>query len=463
MLRREAEAVDADALRAVLDGDAVGPGEEGWDAARQAWNLDADQQPAAVAYAQHAADVAAVVGFARELGLGVAAQATGHGASAMGPLDDAILLKTERMGGVSVDAAARRARAEAGVPWGDVAARAGEVGLAALHGSSPSVGVVGYTLGGGVGWLARRRGLASNSVTAVELVTADGRELRVDAGNEPDLFWALRGGGGAFGAVTAIEFSLYPLSELYAGMLAWPAELGGEVVHAYREWASSVPDELTSVLRFLQLPPLPELPEPLRGRALVDVSAAFAGGEVEGAELLRPLRELAPAVWDSFAAIPVPQLGRLAMDPEEPVPARGDGLLVRELTPEAADAFVEVGGAGSGSPLISLQLRQLGGALSREPADAGALPALDADYAIYGVGAVMDEQMGRAVQDHLQVIHETMAPYSTGGSYLNFADRPGTDTAMAFPDAVWRRLCAVKARFDPDNLFRSNHPVPPAA
>jgi hypothetical protein len=463
MQRSEALTFDVDALRAVLDGDAVGPGEESWDVARQGWNLDADAHPAAVAYATHAADVAAVVGFAREGGLGVAAQATGHGASARGPLDDAILLRTERMSGVSVDAAQRRARAEAGVPWGKVAAQAGEVGLAALHGSSPTVGAVGYTLGGGVGWLGRRHGLASNSVTAIELVTADGRELRVDAGNEPDLFWALRGGGGAFAAVTAIEFALYPLSELYAGMLAWPVELGGDVAHAYREWARSVPDELTSVLRFLQLPPLPELPEPLRGQALVDVSAAFVGRADEGAELLRPLRELAPAVWDSFAMIPVTQLGRLAMDPEEPVPARGDGVLVRELTPEAADAFVEVGGAGSGSPLISLQMRQLGGALSREPADAGALGAVDADYAIYAVGAVMDEQIGRAVQDHLQVTRETMAPYSTGGSYLNFADRPGTDTALAFPDRVWRHLTEVKARFDPEDVFRSNHPIPPAA
>jgi FAD/FMN-containing dehydrogenase len=463
MQRRETLTVDVDALRAVLDGDAVGPGEDTWDVARQGWNLDADQHPAGVAYAAHAADVAAVVGFARDRGIGVAVQATGHGASARGPLDDTILLRTERMSGVSIDAPERRGRAEAGVTWGKVAAKAGEVGLAALHGSSPSVGAVGYMLGGGVGWLGRRHGLASNSVTAIELVTADGRELRVDTGSEPDLFWALRGGGGAFGAVTAIEFSLYPVSELYAGMLAWPAELGGDVVHAYREWVRTVPDELTSVLRFLQLPPLPVLPEPLRGRALVDVSAALVGGEDEGAELLRPLRELAPAVWDSFATIPASQLGRLAMDPEEPVPARGDGALVRELTAEAADAFVRVGGAGSGSPLISLQMRQLGGALAREPEGAGALAALDADYAIYAVGAVMDEQMGQAVQDHLQVVRESMAPHSAGGSYLNFADQPGADTANAFPEQVWRRLREVKARFDREDVFRSNHPVPAAA
>jgi FAD/FMN-containing dehydrogenase len=463
MPRREAGAVDPDALRAVLDGDVVGPGEDGWDVARQAWNLHVDQRPAAVAYAAHADDVAAVVGFARERGAGVALQATGHGAAARGSLEDSILLRTERMSGVSVDAAERRARAEAGVPWREAAARAGEHGLAALHGSSPSVGVVGYTLGGGVGWLARLHGLASNSVTAIEVVTADGRELRVDGDSEPDLFWALRGGGGAFGAVTAIEFSLYAVAELYAGMLAWPAELGGEVAQAYREWARTVPDELTSVLRFLQLPPVPELPEPLRGQSLVDVSAAFVGEEDEGAELLRPLRELAPPVWHSFATIPVRQLGRLAMDPEQPVPASGDGMLVRELTEEAADAFVRAGGAGSGSPLISLQLRQLGGALAREPADAGALAALDADYAVYGVGAVMDERMERAVQDHLQVVRDAMAPHSSGASYMNFADQPGADTASSFPEAAWRRLCEVKARFDPEDLFRSNHPVPAAA
>src|SRR5512134_510103 len=208
---------DVTALRDLLDGELFLPADPEWDEARLAWNLAADQQPVAVVYAESVADVVAVVGHARDNGLHVTTQGTGHFANTIGSFADTILLKTSRLRGLEIDPETRTARVEAGVVWEEVGLAAAEHGLAALAGSSPDVGVVGYTLGGGLGWLARKHGIGANQVTAVELVTADGRFVRADREHEPDLFWAVRGGGGAFGVVTAIEFNLFPRSEVYAG------------------------------------------------------------------------------------------------------------------------------------------------------------------------------------------------------------------------------------------------------
>jgi FAD/FMN-containing dehydrogenase len=441
-------------------GSVLTPADDGYDEARQAWNLAADQRPDLVAYANDADDVAAAVRLAAERGLRVAVQGTGHGAAPLGDLQDALLLKTVRMTGLEIDPEGRCARAEAGVLWGDVAAAAGEHGLVALHGSSPDAGVVGFTLGGGIGWLSRRHGLSANRVVAVEVVTADGQRRRVSRDEEPDLFWALRGGGGSFAAVTAIEFELLPLSDVYAGWLVWEAAAGGEVVHAFREWAGNAPREFSTSLRFLHLPPFPDVPEPLRDRPVIAFDGAYLGTEADGAELLRPLREAAPLVMDTFAVMPAAGLVRLHGDPEQPVPAIGNGFQVRELTAEAADAFVEVGGPGSGSPLLMLELRQLGGALREAPDGAGALGSLRGEYVLYGVGLPMGEGMAEAIGAHVGRIRRAMEPWSAG-PYVNFAETR-IDLADAFGDATYARLREVKAAYDPGDLFRSNHPVEPA-
>jgi FAD binding domain/Berberine and berberine like len=445
-----------------INGTFLTPGDEGFDAARQAWNLAVDQRPAAVAYADTAGDVAAAVRLAAERGLRVAVQGTGHAAAALGDLDGTLLLKTMRMTRLEVDPGSRRARADAGVLWGDVAVAAGEHGLAALHGSSPDVGVVGYTLGGGISWLSRRHGLACNRVVAADVVTADGELRRVSRDEEPDLFWALRGGGGAFGAVTALEFELLPLTDVYAGWLVWEADAAGEVVHAFREWSRGAPRAITTSLRFLHLPPFPEVPEPLRDRPVIAFDGVYVGSEDGGVEVLQPLREVAaPLVMDTWATIPASGLVRLHGDPEQPVPFRGDGFQVRELTPEAADAFAEVGGPGSGSPLLMLELRQLGGALAEAPDGGGALSALTDEFTLYGVGMMMGPEAAEAIGAHQERVREVMAPWS-GGVYLNFSETEGGAAAKAFDDATYARLRDVKARYDGDDLFRSNHPVEPA-
>ena len=275
MLITDRPSADVEVLRSRLYGDVYGPDDAGWDEARRAWNLAIDQRPAAVAFPLTDSDVVAVVEFAREEGLRVAAQATGHGAGAIASLEDAILISTKHMRGVRIDPGTRRARVRAGAVWADVTGPAAAYGLAPLAGSAGDVGVVGYTLGGGLSWLGRKHGLACNSVVAIELVTADARHVRVDAARDPELFWALRGGGGQFGVVTAIEFELHPVEELQGGALMWPAERAEEIFAAWRDWTATVPDEVTSLCRIVNAP---------GGPSFVVVEAAILGdAEVLGA------------------------------------------------------------------------------------------------------------------------------------------------------------------------------------
>jgi FAD/FMN-containing dehydrogenase len=440
----------------------VKPGEQGWDSGRAAWNLAIEQVPAMVAWPGSSDEVAAAVDFARENGLRVAVQAEGHGAGALaGVGEDTLLLKTGRMIGAEVDAQNRRARVGAAARWRDVGALASPGGLAGLSGSSAEVGVVGYTLGGGQGWLARKHGLACNSVLAAEVVTADGELVRADREHEPDLFWALRGGGGSFGVVTALEFELYPVPELYAGMFTWPWERTADVLHAWREWVSGLPNDMSTWARVLQVPPLPDIPEPVRGRQLVVVEAAYLGAEESGGELLRPLRDLAPEL-DTFAVVPPAALGHLHMDPEDPVPFAMSGQLLDELPRAAIDTIVEAVGPDSGSPLLSLELRLLGGALTEAPPDAGALASLDQAFLTLGVGMVMDPGMASAINAHLDLVSNALEPWDSGVKYANFVDVP-IDTRMCYPPETFDRLQEVKARYDRHDLFRANHPIPCSA
>ncbi len=433
------------------------PHDPGWNEARLAWNLAADQQPEAVALPESADDVIAVVRWARLRGLRVAPQGTGHNALPLGSLAHTVLVKTERMRGVEIDPQARTARVEAGVIWAEVSDAASEHGLAALAGSSPDVGVVGYSLGGGISWLARRYGLAANNVTAVELVNADGELIRADAENHADLFWALRGGGGAFGVVTALEFKLYPIAEVYAGILFFPLERGAEVLRAWRRWVDDVPDEVTSIGRFMRFPPFPDLPEALRGKSFAVVEATSLLGQDATDELLRPLRELGPAM-DTFATMPVQELEHVHMDPKHPVSGFGDSLLLADLTDAAIDALVRAAGAGSGSPLLSVELRHMGGALSRRPRDAGALATIEGSFLMSAVGATPNAEMSAEVKAHVEVVQAALAPWDSGRMHLNLAQRRERGERL-FGDAVYRRLQTVKAAVDPEDVFRSNHPI----
>jgi hypothetical protein len=449
---------DLEALRAVLAGRVCVPGQAGYDQARQAWNLAVDERPSVVVVAESASDVVKAVRYARSHGMRIAPQGTGHGAAPLEPLDGAMLLRTTPMRQVDIDPATRTARAEAGALWQDVIVPAAEHGLAALAGSSPNVGVTGYTLGGGLGWLARRYGLAANSVAAAELVTPGGDMVRADAAHEPDLLWAVRGGGGV-GVVTALEMQLYPVPELYAGGLFFPVHRTAEVLHAWREWTATAPDDLTSIAHIVRLPPLPELPEALRGRAFAIVEAAFLGEADSGAELIRPLRRLGPEL-DTFAMVPPSALGQLNMDPGQPVPATGDGAFLSGFPAAAIDALVAVAVPDAEALLNSIEVRHLGGALARPAPGGGAQPSIDASYLLYAVGATPTPDLTGPVGAHVKAVKDALAPWHAGYDYYDFKDVPATAAAV-LPPASFRRLQEIKAAYDPDQLIISSHPTWP--
>src|SRR3954463_5652393 len=306
-------------LTEALNGAVVLPDDPRYDEARSSFNVLVDQWPAAVAFPSDARDVAAAVAYAQRAGLQVAPPATGHNQAPLGDMEELLLLNVSRLQEVHVDPAAKSVRVGAGVKWDRVAPRLSAHGLAGLHGSSPDVGIAGYSLGGGMGWLTRKYGLQTNAVTAFELVTADGELIRVDAGHEPDLFWALRGGGGNFGVVTAIEFDVVEIEDLYAGAYFFPIERSDEVLHTWNAMRPWFPDEMMSWANLLHFPPVPDVPAFARGRSYAVVMAAFLGSAAEGASLLRPLRQLGPE-RDTFAAVPPIVLADLAMDPLDPVP-----------------------------------------------------------------------------------------------------------------------------------------------
>jgi FAD binding domain len=435
------------------------PGQPGWDAARGAFNLLLDQQPVMVVRAADERDVAATVRHARAHGLRVAPRSTGHNAGPLGSLDGTILLDVAGLDEVAIDADARRVRVGAGVRWSQVTPTLSELGLAALHGSSPDVGIAGYSLGGGMGWLARKHGLQTNSVTAFELVTADGHLVRADAVHEPDLFWALRGGGGNFGVVTAIEFTVYPYRELYAGAMFFPFARTREVLHAWRNLLPALPEEFMTWAAILHFPPLPDLPEHLGGRSFTVVWGVFSGAEADGRRLMAPVRELGPEL-DTFALVPPGELGDLAMDPRDPLPFLSAHQLLDDVPPEGIDALVDAAGPGSGAAVTMVQLRHLGGALGRTAAGAGARATLPGSICLFSLGVAPDEDAARATEATLSAIQAALAPYRVG-DYPNFVEEPAEASAF-FDPPTWRRLREVKALYDPQDLFQGNHHVPPA-
>jgi hypothetical protein len=447
-------------LSARMRGRVVTASDPDWDATRQVFNLAADIRPAAVALPRDVSDVIAAVDHARASGLRVAPQATGHNADAHGTLEDTLLVDVRELQEVTIDAGARRVRVGSGVKWQSVAPTLSEHGLAALHGSSPDVGVAGYSLGGGMGWLARKHGLQANSVTAIEIVTADGKLARVDAEHEPDLFWALRGGNGNFGVVTAIEFAVYPVEQLYAGVMFFPFARAAEVLHEWAALVPTLPDEMMSWASLLQFPDAPFVPEPVRGGSFTVVYGAFLGGEAEGQALLRSVRELGP-VMDTFAMVPPAALGDMAMDPPDPLPFRITTALMSDLPHAGVDELVAAVGPESGSPLAMVELRQLGGALGRPSEGAGARATLPGTLSLVALGVPQDEASDEAVRTYLGALDRAVLPYRVG-DYANFVMEP-TDASRFFDPDTWARLRQVTGYYDPTDLFKGNHHIPPAA
>jgi FAD/FMN-containing dehydrogenase len=448
-------------LRARLPGQVLVPGDADYDAARAGFTLAPLPSPDVVVLAASAADVRAAVDFARDQQLPIGIKATGHNYGF--PWPGGLMINTERMQGLTIDPLRRTARVEAGVKWGPVIAAAHAYGLAPLSGSTSDVGVVGYTLSGGMGWLLRKYGAAVDSVVAAEIVTADGQLRYASANSNPDLFWALRGGGGNFGVVTALEFQLYPVSKVYGGTLAFPIERAQDVLAAYSLLSDSAPEELTTALKLMRLPPLPELPEFLRGRAIVAVHAAYIGAEADGAALLQPLRALGDLLLDTFQMLPTTSLVSIANDPLHGPPSRRTTMMLKRLDQDTITALLDIAGAHAATPVMLLEIRHLGGAMTRVAPETAAFSQRYAPLLFQTVDVAISPEQAARAERNAQHVFATLAPLSTGGvlpGWLGAGDYGVERTRAGYTPDTYARLRQLKDVYDPDNLFCLNNNIP---
>lgn len=443
-------------LQSHLQGSLLTPDDPAYEESRKSWNLLFDPHPAYILLAETSEDVAAGVRFANEAGIGVAIQSTGHGIREAS--DGGLLIVTSAMQAVTVDPVKRAARAESGARWHHVIDAAAPHGLAPLLGSSPHVGVIGYSLGGGIGWLARRYGLAADQVTAVDLVTASGDLIRASANENPDLFWGLRGAGaGGFGVITAIEFNLVPVSEFYGGFMSFPASVVDprEVLRRYRDWVASAPDDLTSSITVVKFPSLPQLPEALRGAVQTILRAVWLGDPADGAALLEPWAAWHTPAENTFRVMPFTDIAKVSNDPVNPT--AGDRVCeLLDTLPDAAIDIIVQRTASPDSPMMMSEIRHAGGAISRVDKSANAVGSRDAQFYLQFGGTAFTPEMLPAIESYIPEFQSDLRPYTTGGAYLNLTN--GSHSAArihdAYPDETFARLAALKSRLDPHNLFR---------
>ncbi|HLU99167.1 MAG TPA: FAD-binding oxidoreductase [Thermobifida alba] len=429
-------------LATAVRGTVLRPGDDGFAAAARAWNLAVEQPVAAVVEAADADDVAALVRHARRTGLSVAAQPNGHGAS--GDTDGVVLLRTGRLGGVEVDPDRRTARLGAGVRWEQVQRAAAPHGLTGLAGSMPRVSVVGYTLGGGLSWFGRAHGWASDSVRSFDIVDADGGRARVDAASDPDLFWALRGGGGDFALVTAVEIDLHPAPGLYGGRLVWPAERTAEVFEVFREITETAPRELSVWFQRLQFPDAPPL---------VAVDAAYLGDAEAGRAALARLDGIGGAVADTRTVLSADRLGEITAEPTDPVPGLGHAELLCGLDEQTVRAVVD----SPVAPLLTIQVRHLGGALAEPRPGCGARGPVAEPYLLYLIGLGLPHLREAVAGRMTELVEALDGRTGTAKPYTFLA--PGERAADAFDAPTLDRLRTIKQDRDPHGVFRANFPV----
>jgi FAD/FMN-containing dehydrogenase len=430
-----------------------------WDRARMAWSVNIDQQPLAVLEVHDTDDVQAAVRWAVDHGIDVTAQPTGHGAvseTAAGVL----LLRTGALDEVSVDVQRRTAWVGAGVKAGALLAALDGTGLTFLAGSNPDPTVVGMTITGGISWFGRAFGLGADSVVTVELVDGLGRLRRLSATEEPELFWAVRGGGGSFGIITRIEVGLHAAPSLYGGRLLWPLEQMAEVLDVFRDVTLTAPRELTLWFHTYQFPPFPELPEPIRGKSFASVAAAYLGDGAEAERLLAPFRTVDGLAMDLMGELPMSALASIADEPTDPMPGMQSSHLLRELDDETAAALVAAVGPGSRSPLTIVQVRHLGAAFAEVVSDAGSHGPVTEPYSVLAIGVPAVPELVPAIQGQFARVADAVAAVDSGRKLLNFLES-GQDPALWWSAETRARLAAAKQVSDPLGIVRSNRPIRP--
>ena len=447
-----------------LHGSLIRPGDAAFDEARSIWNGVHDCRPAVIVRCVDAADVRQAIGFARSEGLDVAVRGGGHSIPGFSTCDDGIVIDLSPMKGVKVDEAGRTATAEGGVTWAEFDTATQAYGLATTGGLVSSTGVAGFTLGGGIGWLMRKYGLACDNLRSAEVVTADGQTLTASATENADLFWGLRGGGGNFGIVTAFEFDLHPVGPtVTAGPVFYPGERAEEVMRFYRDFVRDLPDELTTLVNLLTAPPAPFLPEEWHGKKLVALIGCYCGDVEEGAKAMQPLRELGDPVADLVGPMPYVQMQSLidALWPRGTNAYMKAGYL-RELDDHAIETAARYHQDAT-SPASEIHIQHFGGAVSRMDEGATAYGERQAPFVLNAIAVTHEPGPLDSHVDWAQRFYAEIGPSLTGGAYINFLSDEGQDRVRAaYGDEAYGRLQALKRNYDPDNAFHRNQNIVPA-
>ncbi len=448
-------------LQEQVRGSVITADDEGYETARRVYNAMIDKRPRVVVQAANADDVKAAVAFAREGELAISVRGGGHSVPGFGTADDAVVVDLSRMRGVRVDPAKRTARAEGGATWGDFNNATYAHGLATTGGIISTTGVGGLTLGGGIGYLTRGFGLSCDNLVSAEVVTADGRQLVASETENPDLFWALRGGGGNFGVVTSLEFRVHPVKDIYGGPMFFELKDAAAILRFYREFIADAPEQFGGFPAWQIAPPLPFIPEKRQGEPFLAFVACWAGPIEEGERALKPLHDIAPVVAEHVGPMPYPALNS-AFDALVPAGMQHywKANFVKELTDEAIDAHLQ---HGPKVPVVNstAHIYPINGAAHRVAPDATAFAYRDATFATVIAGMWPDPAQNEANTRWVRDYYDATAPHSEAGGYVNFMAGDDQDRIKANYRGNYQRLVEIKRAYDPDNLFRLNQNIKP--
>ena len=452
-------------LKATFRGELIRPGDDGYDVARKVYNGMIDKHPALIARTVDIADTIAAVNFARENKLPLAIRGGGHNVAGFGTCDDGLVIDLSRMKGIRVDPVKRTVRAEGGCTWGDVDHATHAFGLAAPGGLISTTGIAGLTLGGGIGHLTRKYGLSCDNLISADVVTADGRLITASADQNADLFWGLRGGGGNFGVVTSFEFRLHPVSTVFAGPILYPLEKSKDALRFYRDYMAKAPEDMNAFFAFLIVPPGPPFPEHLHNKTVCGVVCCYTGSLDKAEQVVRPLREFGPPVFEHVGPIPFPML-QSAFDALVPPGLQNywKADFVKDLTDEVIEAHVKY---GPDVPTIhtALHIYPVSGAAHRVGRDDTAFSYREAGFTHVIAALYPDPADTPKNREWVRRYWEALHPYSAGGAYVNFLmdeKDEGPDRIEASYRDNYGRLAALKKKYDPTNLFRVNQNIKPA-
>jgi hypothetical protein len=445
-------------LRADVSGPVLVRGDDEYVSEIAAQNTAVVHTPEVVVGATSESDVVAAVRSAKANRLPVRAFATGHGSHKA--VTDGVLVTTSRLCDLTIDAGSRVAHIGAGCRWSKVVEAAAELGLAPITGSSGHVGAVGYLLGGGLGPMARTFGFSSDLARGFRVVTAAGEVVTADDTEHPDLFWALRGGKGGLGIVTAMDVELVELSTIYGGSQFFAAEHIAAVLRAWIDWTKSVPEAATSSVAIMRLPPLPFIPEPMRGRTVMSLRYAFVGDAGEGERLFQPMRDVAPALMDGVTSLPAAQIGLIHNDPTEPGPAFERGRMLTQIDGDFATALLDAVGPDRDVPIMVTEVRHVGGATHRDVPEGSAVGGRCADYGLMLLGVPDPSLFEHVLPPLTHGILASLGRWTAAENNINYVgdgESPGTYEAC-WPPHILDRLAEVRQTYDPDGVFPFGHP-----